>query len=112
MILEPLPGLDPRCFPHTGRLDHGVPSRKKTPFTLKTASDRAVLADFGGGISEETEREVASLARRLREARMDGVLAVQPAYTSVLVKFDPARLARDELERALQGLAGAAAAPA
>jgi inhibitor of KinA len=82
-----------------------VPSRKKTPYLIKTASDRALLADFGGDISEATERQAASLASRLRKVALPGVLAIQPAYTSVLVKFDPARLERAQLEQALSELA-------
>jgi KipI family sensor histidine kinase inhibitor len=79
-----------------------VPSRKKSPYRLKLASDRAFLADFGGAISMETERRVEALVGALKA--VPGLTAVQPAYTSVLIKFDPIKVDRDELARTLEGL--------
>ena len=78
-----------------------MPSRKQSSYELKSAGDRALLVDFGGPISEETDLRVAAFVRALRARRVQGLLAIQPAYTSVLLKFDPQALGPDSLARAL-----------
>ncbi len=55
--------------------------------TIRPASDRSLLISYGDEISLETHRHVRRLVRALAGVR--GILNLHPAYTSVLVDFDP-----------------------
>jgi KipI family sensor histidine kinase inhibitor len=55
--------------------------------TIRPASDRSLLLSFGGEISFDTHLAVARLTHCLQGVR--GILNLHPAYTSVLVDFDP-----------------------
>ena len=69
--------------------------------TIRPSSDSSLLVTFGDRISLEAHRQVLRLTRRLEGARE--IRNLHPAFTSVLVEFDP-RLARageiEELIRA------------
>jgi len=71
--------------------------------TIRPASDRSLLVSFGHEISEESRRRVASLSRGLSGVR--GILNFHPAYSSVLVDYDPRLRGRVELEALLRELA-------
>ena len=73
--------------------------------TIRPASDRSFLVSFGQEISEKARRRVVSLSRRLGGVR--GILNLHPAYSSVLVDFDPRLRAHAELEALVRELAGA-----
>jgi KipI family sensor histidine kinase inhibitor len=55
--------------------------------TIRPASDRSLLLSFGDEISLDAHLAVARLTRCLQGVR--GILNLHPAYTSVLVDFDP-----------------------
>jgi KipI family sensor histidine kinase inhibitor len=55
--------------------------------TIRPASDRSLLLSFGEEISFDAHLAVARLTRCLLGVR--GILNLHPAYTSVLVDFDP-----------------------
>jgi len=55
--------------------------------TIQPASDRSLLLTFGDEISLDAHLAVARLTRCLQGVR--GILNLHPAYTSVLVDFDP-----------------------
>ena len=73
--------------------------------TIRPASDRSLLVSFGQEISEEARRRVVSLSRGLGGVR--GILNLHPAYSSVLVDFDPRLRGHAELEALLRELAAA-----
>jgi len=54
--------------------------------------DRALLVTLGDTISEEINDLVLSLAAELKRGEVPGVSAVQPAYASLCVHFDPRRV--------------------
>ena len=64
--------------------------------TIRPASDRSLLISFGGEISIETHRLVYRLTRNLEGIR--GILNLHPAYTSVLIEFDPRRRTHSEIQ--------------
>jgi KipI family sensor histidine kinase inhibitor len=64
--------------------------------TIVPASDRSLLISFGEEISVETHRRVAGLTHALVGQR--GILNLHPAYTTVLVDFDPRRHTHAEVE--------------
>jgi inhibitor of KinA len=55
--------------------------------TIRPASDRSLSISFGDAISWETHQSVRGAVRCLDGVR--GILNLHPAYTSVLVDFDP-----------------------
>jgi len=55
--------------------------------TIRPASDRSLLLSFGDEISFDAHLAVARLTRCLEGVR--GILNLHPAYSSVLVDFDP-----------------------
>ena len=72
--------------------------------TIRPASDRSLLVEFGEAISLETHHDVFHLTRALDGVR--GILNLHPAYASVLVEFDPRLREHDEMERLIREAAG------
>lgn len=61
-----------------------------TEVRFTPASDRALLIYFADAISPETHRQVAALTHAFECAPLPrGIVNLQPAYTSLLVVFDP-----------------------
>jgi inhibitor of KinA len=71
--------------------------------TIRPASDSSLLVSFGREISAEAHQRVVSLSRGLAGIR--GILNYHPAYSSVLVDFDPRLLGHADLEALLRNLA-------
>jgi KipI family sensor histidine kinase inhibitor len=79
--------------------------------TIHPASDRSLLISFGDDISPDAHNAVVRLTRCLQGIR-GGILNLHPAYTSVLVDFDPRFLCHAEVEAlARKRLASHADAP-
>jgi inhibitor of KinA len=64
--------------------------------TIRPASDRSLLISFSEEISAASWRRVAQLTHALQGAR--GILNLHPAFTSVLIDFDPRRQTHSEIE--------------
>jgi KipI family sensor histidine kinase inhibitor len=64
--------------------------------TIRPASDRSLLLSFGDEISFDAHLAVARLTRSLLGVR--GILNLHPAYTSVLVDFDPRLRSHGDVE--------------
>jgi KipI family sensor histidine kinase inhibitor len=64
--------------------------------TLQPASDRSLLISFGSEISLEAHRQVARLTACMQNVR--GILNLHPAFTSVLIDFDPRLRTHEEVE--------------
>jgi KipI family sensor histidine kinase inhibitor len=77
---------------------------------ILTASDRALLVVFDDAITEQAGRDVRLLEAWLREEPPAAVVDLNPAYASLLVRFDPLRCDPDalafELARRTAALAG------
>lgn len=65
------------------------------------ASDRSLLVKFGDEISLDAHRRVAWVMRAW-ESLPTGILNLHPAFTSVLIDFDPLRHTHTEVERLLR----------
>lgn len=62
----------------------------KAPWSrLRRAGDSAILLDFGDTFDPSVSRVLQSTATTIRGAGVDGIWGVVPAYTTVLVEFDP-----------------------
>jgi inhibitor of KinA len=66
------------------------------------ASDQSLLVSFGDAITVESHVRVRKFLELLRAKPVAGVRDVNPAYCSVLVKFDGAALGHAELEKTLR----------
>lgn len=64
--------------------------------TIRPASDRSLLVSFGEEISLDAHHHVDHLTRCLEGVR--GILNLHPAFTSVLVDFDPRIHRHDDVE--------------
>lgn len=73
------------------------------PFEVRfnTASDQTLLVYFGETISLSTHQRIARFLKLVSAGPVPGILNLQPAYTSVLVKFDPRATSHAQLEAAI-----------
>ena len=71
-------------------------------FRFYTEGDSALLIVFGSEVSEETNRLVASAARRIRAQEIPGVTDMIPAFVSLLVCYDPLVVSYDALRIRLE----------
>lgn len=67
---------------------------------IRPASDRAVLVTFGNSAGAEARSFVSHLTRDLLNVR--GILNLHPAYTSLLVDFDPRFHTHEGIERLIR----------
>lgn len=72
------------------------------------ASDSALLVSFGDAISAEAHHRVMSLFRTLKGMEDARIRNLHPAYSSLLIDFDPLRLTHNELAHLIAPLAEAA----
>jgi KipI family sensor histidine kinase inhibitor len=68
--------------------------------TIRPASDCSLLLSLGDEISFEAHLAVARLTRCLQG--VPGILNLHPAYTSLLVDFDPRRLSHPQVEALIE----------
>jgi len=73
---------------------------------ILTASDRALLVVFDDAITEQAGRDVRVLESWLREEPVPALVDLNPAYASLLVRFDPLRCDPDALAFELARRAG------
>lgn len=65
---------------------------------IAPASDSALFISFGDSISLETHRRVLSLFRAVERVQDARIRNLHPAYTSLLIDFDPLHLTHEQLE--------------
>ncbi len=71
---------------------------------FEPASDQTLLLYFGENISLTIHHKIAKFLQLFAARRIPGILNLQPAYTSVLVKFDPRTRTHAEIETSLRDL--------
>jgi antagonist of KipI len=64
---------------------------------LLAAGEQGLVVEFGDGIDQAVNRRVNCLARLLAGEEIDGLLETAPTYRSLMIFFDPLRIARSEL---------------
>ena len=69
---------------------------------ITPASDRALLVSFGQTASEESQLKVMALVQALKGKKNLFLREIQPAYSSVLLTFDPRSMDLKKLTSALQ----------
>jgi KipI family sensor histidine kinase inhibitor len=70
--------------------------------SFQYASDQSMMVSFGDAIDLETHHRVLKLLRLLEAEPIAGVRNLHPAYTSILVVFDPLLLRHAELQRDIE----------
>src|SRR3984893_18060744 len=75
-------------------------SRTSKP-QFRAASDQSLLVYVGEEIALENHQRVLKLLRLLQSEPIDGIRNLHPAYSSLLIKFDPLRLDDDKLKSRL-----------
>ncbi len=68
--------------------------------------DMALSADFGNAIDEDRNNKVMRLERNLRKAGIPGVLETVPSYRALMVRYDPAVLSYEQLQKQIKDLEG------
>lgn len=63
------------------------------------AGDKAVVVEYGDEISEECNKRVLNLYSALKKLGDSGITSMIPTYRSLLIKYEPLKLAVDELTR-------------
>jgi inhibitor of KinA len=71
-----------------------------TLWALTPLGDRALRIQLGEGIDEATHRRVRAVFARLASRPVPGTIDIVPAYASVTVHYDPARLPNEESDSA------------
>ena len=66
--------------------------------TFLEASDQSLLVSFGESIEEESHSRVLGLFHSLRGDSARGVVNLHPAYSSLLIRFDPLAVSHGELK--------------
>ncbi|MDQ6695351.1 MAG: 5-oxoprolinase subunit PxpB [Chloroflexota bacterium] len=74
------------------------------PF-ISCMGESGLLVELGTTLSEQTNTRVHALRRTLAELDLAGIVDLVPAYSSLLVRFDPLRLDEHELRAIISRLA-------
>ncbi|PZA13812.1 allophanate hydrolase subunit 1 [Rhodopseudomonas palustris] len=74
---------------------------------MMPSGDAAITVEFGRDISDESNRRVLALDRRLSQTPIAGIIETVPTYRSLLVHYDPETIGFDALSAQLTTLAQA-----
>jgi len=74
-------------------------------FRILPAGDSAFAVEFGDTIDRIVSERVLTLAQLIERAHLSGVLETIPTFRSLMVAFDPARVAFEALARTVSKLA-------
>jgi KipI family sensor histidine kinase inhibitor len=59
------------------------------PYKVLTAGDTGLVIEFGDDVDRQLSAWVLALARRLNEARLEGITETVPTFRSLMVYYDP-----------------------
>jgi inhibitor of KinA len=82
------------------------------PPTIVPAGDAAALVQFTDEISLDINARVHALARAIEAARPAGIGETVPAYSTLLIQYDPLTTTLEEVDRLVQRLAAVEAGAA
>lgn len=71
---------------------------------ILTAGDSSILIEFGKEISPEINARITAVVHLIKEQHIVGVVDVIPAFTSLLVNYDPRVLSYSQLRKRLEKL--------
>lgn len=73
---------------------------------FRPAGDAAIIAEFGTEIDRTLSRKVFDLYQQITDQRLPGVIACIPAFTTLLVQFDPLETDGEVIVEQLTSLEG------
>jgi len=79
-----------------------MPANSPGEITFRPASDQSLLLQIGDRITPEAGALVARIVQLLAQHPVDGIVDINPAYCSLLVKFDGLRLDHATVESHLR----------
>src|SRR5579863_2029642 len=71
---------------------------------IAPASDSSLFISFGDSISLEAHRRVISLFHAVKRLRDPRIHSLHPAYSSLLIDFDPLQITHAEVEKLVEPL--------
>ncbi len=71
---------------------------------VHAAGDGALLLEFGRRMDPKMTRAIHATAKAIRSAAIEGVWGVVPAYTTLLVEFDPLRTSSQAVLEQVSGI--------
>lgn len=72
---------------------------------ILTAGDSSVLIEFGKEISPQINKRITMLVHLMKEQQIEGVVDIIPAFTSLLVNYDPRVISYKKIRKRLEKLA-------
>jgi KipI family sensor histidine kinase inhibitor len=73
------------------------------------AGDKALVVEFGDRIERALRDRVLRLGRRLKDAKLEGVVETLPTFRSLLVRYDPLQTSGAALEEQIETYLGESA---
>ncbi len=71
---------------------------------ILTAGDCSILVEFGDEICPEINRRISALVQLMKCQKIEGVVDVIPAFTSLLINYDPRVIGYEEIKSRIQDL--------
>ena len=71
------------------------------PFNIISASDTAIVIEFGDAISQELNDKVLAADAVICESNLSGIIETVPTFRSLMIHYDPRITTATELEAAL-----------
>ncbi|PSR23163.1 MAG: allophanate hydrolase subunit 1 [Sulfobacillus acidophilus] len=73
-------------------------------YKLMPVGDSGLMIDFGEAIDPVVNRAVHQMARAIKNANIPGIWGIVPAFSTLLVEFDPLEMTVDELQAIIPDL--------
>lgn len=71
---------------------------------ILTAGDSSLLVEFGSEISPEVNQRITAIVQLMKEQHIEGVVDLIPAFTSLLVNYDPRVISYEEIRKRISCL--------
>ena len=71
---------------------------------ILTAGDSSLLVEFGSEISPEVNQRITATVQLMKEQHIEGVVDLIPAFTSLLVNYDPRVISYEEIRKRISCL--------
>lgn len=75
------------------------------PIKYRPFGDTGLLIEYGNQISPAIHEKVMSMTRAVKKTSINGLIAVIPTYTAILLLYEPALTNPDQLSRIIADLA-------
>ncbi len=71
---------------------------------ILTAGDSSLLVEFGSEISPEVNQRITATVQLMKEQHIEGVVDLIPAFTSLLVNYDPRVISYEKIKKRISCL--------